>query len=603
MSDHLAGRAPSEYPRGTLAKRSPTPAVAAPRSSRWTVASFVLLAPAAWYAFAPLDRSATPREIGAAFRSAHDPSARSSAPSARQFVDATRELGVAFQHDNAHYGEYRLPEEMGPGVGWIDFDGDGDLDLFVAGGGALYDEGAEQRCRLLRNDRTRFTDVSDEVGAAVRGHAYGVAVADWDDDGDEDLLVTRLGPTVLLRNDGGRFTDISAQSGAAHGGFGSSAAFLDFDRDGRLDFVVGRYMDWKRGVDPECFGPSGERDFCDPTKYGIYAQTQLYRNLGEGRFEDVTARAGVAQHDNQTLGVLASDFDGDGWTDLYLAEDSTAAKLWRNRGDGTFVESALAAGCAFDGRGQAIAGMGVACEDLDGDGRTDLLVSNIRGQSHLALLNSGGHFRDASNKLGVTQWSTGPTGFGLVLFDADLDGEFDGYVANGAVSAPSNAAPNANPYAERDQFFGWRGGRFVDRSAEAGALGEGVGRAVALADFDEDGDVDLAVANNGGPLLLLRNAQDGGAWLSVDVRTSKGAPAVGARVEIVVAGRTQRREVRPQSSYLASHDPRAHFGLGGATAVERVLVTWPDGARWSADTVPARTRLRVSRDQAQEPPK
>ncbi len=586
-----------------MAKRSPTPAVAAPRSPRWTVAALALLAPAAWYAFAPLERAATPREIGAAFRRAHEPAQRASSTTKALFVDATRELGVQFRHDSASFGQFRLPEEMGPGLGWLDFDSDGDLDLFAAGGGALFDEGPAQSCRLLRNDGARFTDVSDEVGAAVRGHAYGVAVADWDDDGDEDLLVTRLGPTVLLRNDGGRFTDISAQSGAAQSGFGSSAAFFDFDRDGRLDLVVGRYMDWKPGLDPECFAPSGGRDFCDPTKYGVYAQTELYRNLGGERFEDVTARAGVAQRDNQTLGVLASDFDGDGWVDVYLAEDSTPAKLWRNRGDGTFSEDALAAGCAFDGRGQAIAGMGVACEDLDSDGRMDLLVSNIRGQSHLALLNSGGRFRDASSKLGVAQWSMGPTGFGLVLFDADLDGELDGYVANGAVSSPANAVPGASPYAERDQFFGWREGRFVDRSAEAGALGDGVGRGVALADFDEDGDLDLAVANNGGELLLLRNAQQGGAWLSIDVRTAKGAPAIGARVEIVAAGRTQRREVRPQSSYLSSHDPRAHFGLGAAAQVESVLVTWPDGARWSASGVPARTRLRVSRDQAQEQPK
>ncbi len=586
-----------------MAKRSPTPAVAAPRSTGWTVAALALLAPAAWYAFAPLDRPATPREIGAAFRRAHEPAARAGATAKPLFVDATSALGVTFRHDNANYGARRLPEQMGPGLGWIDFDLDGDFDLFVAGGGALFDEGPAQTCRLLRNDGAHFTDVSEEVGAAVRGPAYGVAIADWDDDGDEDVLVTRLGTTVLLRNDGGRFIDISEPSGVAASGLGSSAAFVDLDRDGRLDLVVGRYMDWKPGVDPECFAPSGARDFCDPTRYGIYAQTELYRNIGQGRFENATARAGIARRDNQTLGVLACDFDGDGWVDIYLAEDSAPAKLWRNRGNWSFVEEALAAGCAFDGRGQAIAGMGVACEDFDGDGRMDLFVSNIRGQSHLALLNSGGRFRDASSKLGVNQWSMGPTGFGLVLFDADLDGELDGYVANGAVSAPAGAIAGASPYAERDQLFGWRDGRFVDRSAEAGALGEGVGRGVALADFDEDGDLDLAVANNGGPLTILRNQQDGGAWLVVDVRTAKGAPAIGARVEIVALGRAQRREVRPQSSYLSSHDPRAHFGLGAAARVERVHVTWPDGARWSAESIPARTRLRVSRDQAQEQPK
>lgn len=611
MSALACGPRRERVSTGAVSKR-PTakrPPPASARDTRRPLASWALLAalgPAAWYAFAPLERAPTPREIGAAFRRAHDPAAhapaeRESAARQGQFEDATAALGIAFGHDNASHGECRLPEQMGPGVAWFDFDGDGDLDLFVAGGGALADEGPAQSCRLFRNDGERFAEVSESVGAAVRGPAYGVAAADYDDDGDEDLLVTRLGPTVLLRNDGGRFVDVSEASGVASSGFGSSAVFFDYDGDGRLDLVVGRYMDWRPGLDPECFAPSGARDFCDPTKYGVYAQTQLYHNAGGGRFEDVTERAGIARHDNQTLGLLASDFDGDGRIDVYVAEDSTPARLWMNRGDGTFAESALAAGCAFDSRGLAIAGMGVACEDLDGDGNFDLLVSNIRGQSHLALLNSGGRFRDASAKLGLAPWSTSPTGFGLVLFDADLDGALDGYVANGAVSAGATSIPGASPYAERDQFFGWRDGRFVDRSAEAGALGAGVGRGLALADFDDDGDLDLALANNGGPLQVLRNRQRGGAWLVVDVRTRAGAPALGARVEIDCAGRTQRREIRAQSSYLSSNEPRAHFGLAGASAVEQVRVTWPDGARWSASSVPARTRLRVARDQAEKP--
>jgi hypothetical protein len=558
--------------------------------------------PAAYFAFAPLEKDSedlrSPRAIGAAFRARHDPTWNLAESREGLFEDATDALGIEFTHDNAARGEYRLPEEMGPGVAWLDYDNDGDLDLFVAGGGALFDEGPAQTCRLFRNDGERFVDVSEATGANVRGHAYGAAVADYDDDGDEDLLVTRLGSSVLLRNDGGRFSDVSASSGIVDSSFGSHAVWFDYDRDGKLDLLVGHYMDWRPELEDECSSPLGQRDYCDPTRYGVFARNVLYRNRGGGRFEDVTERAGMTGVRNQTLGLVAADFDGDGWTDVYVAEDSLPAKLWRNRRDGTFAEEALLAGCAFDARGVAIAGMGVACEDIDGDAKLDLLVTNIRGQSHLALLGDGLRFRDASQKLGVAPWSTAPTGFGVALFDADLDGQWDAYIANGAVAISPLAVSGASPYAERDQFVSSVGGKFVDRTAQAGYVSAGVGRGVACADFDNDGDVDLVVANNGGRLELLRNRQRGGAWLTVDVRTAAGAPALGARVEVRHGERRERREIRPQASYLSSHDPRAHFGLGDARGVDEVLVTWPDGATWSARDVALRTRLRVSRAEA-----
>jgi hypothetical protein len=585
-----------------VAKR---PAPAAVPARRLPVVPTVLVAgmfPAAYFAFAPLAVEAedkrSPRAIGAAFRAQHDPTWNSSATDEGLFEDATDALGLDFTHDNAAFGAFRLPEEMGPGVAWIDHDSDGDLDLFVAGGGALFDEGPTQTCRLFRNDIERFVDVSESSGANVRGHAYGAAVADYDADGDEDLLVTRLGTSVLLRNDGGRFSDVSAASGIVDASFGSRAVWFDYDRDGRLDLLVGHYMDWTPELERECSSPAGRRDYCDPTRYRVFARNVLYRNRGDGRFEDVTERAGMSGVHNQTLGLLAADFDGDGWTDVYVAEDSLPAKLWRNRRNGTFAEEALLAGCAFDARGVAIAGMGVACEDLDDDGKLDLFVTNIRGQSHLALLGDGARFRDASHKLGVARWSTAPTGFGVAVFDADLDGRWDMYVANGAVAVSPLAASGASPYAERDQFVSAIGGKFVDRSAQAGFVSAGVGRGAACADFDDDGDVDLAVANNGGRLELLRNRQRGGAWLTVDVRTSAGAPALGARVEVRHGERRQRRDVRPQASYLSSHDPRAHFGLGDARVVDEVTVSWPDGATWSARDVALRTRLRVSRADA-----
>jgi len=581
-----------------LAQRTPPAKASNERSALWAWGLLVAIAPAAYFAARPSKAQSSPRDIGASFRQRFGALVDSASNAPGQFEDASDALGVVFKHDNAAHGKFRLPEEMGPGVAWFDFDGDDDLDLFATGGGEFAGEGEAQRCVLYRNDGERFVDVSKEVGADLAGPAYGAAAADYDDDGDVDLLVTRLGTTALLRNDGGRFTEVAAASGINDASFGSSAAFFDYDRDGDLDVYVGHYMDWTPEIEGECTAPSGSRDYCDPTRYGVYAESVLYRNLGDGRFENVTAAAGLSNRTDQTLGALAADFDGDGWTDLYVAEDSVCAKLWMNQRNGTFRDAALTGGCAFSARGMAIAGMGVACQDLDDDGQDDLIVTNIRGQSHLVLLNDRGSFHDASTRLGAASWSTTPTGFGIAVFDADLDGAYDGYVANGAVAQSADAIGRASPYAERDQYVSWVDGKLVDRTAVAGFVCEEVGRGVAYADFDRDGDLDLAVGSNGGRLRVLRNRQSGGQWLVVDVRTAKGAPALGARVELRANGRTQRRAIRAHESYLSSRDPSAHFGLAGASAVDEVVVTWPDGARWTSKSIPANQRLKVSRADA-----
>jgi hypothetical protein len=515
------------------------------------------------------------------------------------FTDVSPAAGIDFVHDNDMHGDYRLPEQIGPGAGVLDHDGDGDLDIFIAGGGATQGSGPGQRCRLYRNDGASFTDVSAAAHADIAGPAYGVACADYDDDGDTDIFLTRLGSGVLLRNDGGRFSDATAESGLDQAGFGASAAFLDYDRDGRLDLFVVQYVDWSPLREHSCHSITGLRDYCSPLVYEAPSASRLYRNVGGGRFQDASRAAGIDAHRGNGLGIAAADFDADGWIDVYVANDQTPAFLWHNNGDGTFREAAESAGCAYDGRGTAISGMGVACEDIDGDGDFDLFVTNIRDQLHLVLENRMGSFLDVSLRMGLAAWNLPRTGFGVVLFDQDNDGSLDAFIANGAVNLGADSPALENPYAEPSQFARLTGGRFHDASAGSGADFRDVARAAAAADFDNDGDLDLLVTSNGGPARLLRNDRTGHAWLMVDVRTGPGGRnAIGAVVKVSAAGGTWVRAVRPQSSYLSSGDPRTHFGLGAALQADRVAVTWPDGAELVLRDVAVNQILRVHRDQA-----
>ena len=501
------------------------------------------------------------------------------------FTDVAPDAGIRFVHDNDARGEFRLPEEMGPGAAFVDIDGDGDLDIFVTGGGSIVGDGSRQTCRLYRNDDGRFTDITEVSGAGVPGPAYGVACADFDDDGDVDIFVTRLGPDVLLRNDGPpaapRFVDIAAEAGVADRGFGTGAVFFDYDRDGRLDLYVARYLNWSEAGEIVCYTILGVRDYCNPISYEAPSRDRLYRNLGDGRFENVSGSAGITGEVGNGLGVLASDFDDDGWIDLYVANDQTPGFLWRNRGDGTFENVAALVGCAYDDRGVAIAGMGVAAEDLDGDGDMDLLVTNIHHQTHLVLRNDHGLFEDASLAMGLGRWSIPATSFGVAVFDQDNDGRLDAFFANGEVNVDNALPIGENPYAQPDHFARLINGVFVNATDGSGVAFGDVGRAVARGDYDNDGDQDLLVTNNGGPVRLLRNNNDSGnAWLVVETRTGPGGrAAIGARVTVTAAGITRSTDIRPQQSYLSSGDPRAHFGLGRAATVERIEVLWPDGSR------------------------
>jgi hypothetical protein len=541
----------------------------------------------------------TPRDLAEAFLAEARPASSGDASSASGalFTDVAPEAGIVFTHDNAARGNYLLPEQIGPGAGFVDHDDDGDLDIFIAGGGAIIDDGPAQTSRLYRNDGGRFTDVTEEAGAGVTGPGTGVACADFDDGGGEDLYVCRLGPNALLVNDGaGRFTESAVAAGVAEDGFGASATFFDYDRDGALDLYVTNYVGWSMARETQCFSILGTRDYCNPGTYEAPAQDRLFRNRGDGTFEDATESAGIAGERGQALGVIASDFDSDGWPDLYVANDQTPGFLWHNNGDGTFENMAVLAGCAYDGRGAAIAGMGVVGEDLDADGDTDILVTNIRDQYHLVLINDAGSFTDRSLAMGVGAWSVPYTGFGVALFDQDHDGALDGFIANGDVNVGASVSTFDNPYAQADHFVRLVDGVFEDRSAGSGASFGDVGQAVACGDYDGDGDLDLVVTNNGGPVRLLRNDGGGGAWLQVDVRTGPGnRTAIGARVTVECGGRTRVREVRRQQSYLASGDGRVHFGLGAATEADRITVVWLDGTEAARAAVSANQVVRFDR--------
>lgn len=508
------------------------------------------------------------------------------------FKDVTSEVGLDFVHDAGDRGRLYFPEPLGSGGAFLDYDNDGDLDVYLVQGGPIDPGGKIVRNRLYRNDGSRFVDVTEGSGADVPGHGFGCATGDYDNDGDVDVYVVRLGTNVLLRNNGnGTFTDVSDEAGVADEGFGSSTAFLDYDRDGFLDLYVVNYVVWTPARERACYAPTGRRDYCSPRDYEAPAQDRLYRNNGRGGFEDVTQQAGILGERGNGLGILCTDFDNDGWVDIYVANDRTPAMLWMNQRDGTFVNEASLAGCAFNGDGLAIAGMGVIAEDFDDDKHFDLMVMNIYDESHLGLRNEGGFFSDATHAWGMSRWGVTYTGFGIGAFDQDNDGTLEYFIANGAVTLLPEPYRENHDYAEPNQFIRRNAeGRFYDASE---AVGPGIrdlemSRGVILGDYDNDGDVDVLITNNRGPAQLLRNENESNnAWLTLDLRPANGRrSAFNARVEVNTGGRTLLREVRPQVGYLTSNDPRLHFGLGAADTIESVIVNWADGSQETWEGLP-----------------
>jgi hypothetical protein len=516
---------------------------------------------------------------------------------APQFVESAAAAGLVFSHANGASGKYYLPEPMGSGVALFDYDGDGDLDVYLVQGGPLEDAGgAGPASRLFRNDlavtkdgrRTlRFTDVTERAGVGLRAYAMGAAVGDIDGDGDLDLFVTSLGLETLFRNNGdGTFSDLTREAGVSDPFWSTSAAFLDYDRDGRLDLFVANYVDFSVAGNKLCSDSLGARDYCGPRSYNP-APDRLYRNLGNGRFENVTRSSGVAKADGNGLGVVAGDFNGDGWLDLYVANDATPNQLWINQKHGTFVDEGLLSGAALNAAGNPEGSMGIASGDFDGDGDEDLFVTNIVGETFALYLNDGkANFEDARVRTGLAAPTAAFTGFGTDWFDYDNDGWPDLFVANGAVNVIEAQRGQKAPFRMKNQLFRNLGsGRFAETSSEGGpafAIAE-VSRGAAFGDVDNDGDVDVVVTTNDGPVRLLLNqasqASRANHWLLVALEQPSGnRKAFGARVGLERAGRaTLWRRVRTDGSYLSASDHRVHFGLGAAAALDAVIVEWPDG--------------------------
>ena len=536
------------------------------------------------------------------------------------FTDVAEDAGLDFVHFNGMSGEFYFPEIMPPGVGLLDVDNDGDLDVYLVQG-QLIGTGTMSRAlfpppgplplagRLYRNDlaaqadgtRTlQFTDVTDESGIDAREYGMGVAAGDVDNDGRVDLYLTNLGPNQLFRNNGdGTFSDLSRQSGVDDPGWSVSAAFVDYDRDGWLDLYVGNYVDYSTAAEKPCLSETGRPGYCVPRVYRAQPD-RLYRNRGDGSFTDVTATALTSRTFGPALGVATADFDGDGWPDVYVANDGEENQLWMNQGDGTLADAGLLSGAALNGNGDAEGSMGVDAGDFDNDGDEDLFMTHLTTETNTLYVNDGtGLFEDRSALSGLGPPSRGFTGFGTAWLDFDNDGWLDVLTVNGRVSRTEERANEPFPYGQPRQLFRNLGdGRFEEvtgRAGEAFAVSE-VGRGAAFGDVDNDGDVDVLVGNDSGRVRLLINQMDTPHhWLGLRlVGRETPRDMLGARVEVTRSdGTTLWRRARADGSYGSANDPRVRVGLGDATEVLRIRVRWPSGRveEWTSAEIDRWTTL------------
>jgi hypothetical protein len=551
-----------------------------------------------------------------------------SSPAAVTFTDITSRagLGRALNVSGSRAEKKYLLEEMGCGVALFDYDNDGWLDIFLVNGATL-DGSRKPTGFLFRNNRDgTFTNVTQKAGLMHSGWGQGCCVGDYDNDGWEDLFVTYWGRNVLYRNNGdGTFTDVSEKAGVAgHANrWGAGCCFLDYDRDGRLDLFVANYVQF----DPTRVPLPGSSLYCRYNDIGVPCGPQglvggtnvLYRNRGDGTFEDVSERSGITTPrsfpastfvtkdwrplGSYGMGAGAADFDNDGWPDIYVACDTAPSLLYHNNHDGTFTESAVPAGCAFDENGVALSGMGVAIGDYDGDGWLDLVRTNFTDQVTTVYHNNGdGTFNDASLRSGLGI-NTKYLGFGVGFIDFDNDGWKDLFIANGHVYAQlANRKLHLTYQQPALLYRNIDGTRFEDISGRVGPdlRVPRVGRGCAFGDLDNDGDIDIVVNTLDGPPVLLRN--DGGNrsnWLMIKcVGTKSNRSAIGARASIIIGERLQMAEVMSGGSYYSHNDLRLHFGLGSAQKVDAVKVTWPSGAIDTLEGVSANQILTVKEGSA-----
>lgn len=522
---------------------------------------------------------------------------------APRLEDVTEESGVAFVHDPGDFFRFPLPAIMGSGAALFDAEGDGDLDLYLIQAGPLPEDRDPGRASELPGNRLflqqpdgRFRDDAGARGLFDRGYGTGVAVGDVDGDGDPDVFVANHGEDNLYVGQRGSF--LRMDSAVFGQRWSSSAAFCDYDGDADLDLYVGGYL--VNDPDRDCVSASGEPDFCSPQSLP-YERDGLFRNRGDGTFEDVSGEAGILAERRPALGVLCHDFTGDGRLDFYVANDGEANLLWEQAEDGTFSDAALFLGVALNAQGRSEASMGVLLGDVDGDADLDLFMTHLRAQTNTLYRNQGGGYLDDTAAMGLALPSLPWTGFGTRFLDLELDGDLDLLLMNGAVAREGGtpAAGGLDPYTEPAQaFLGDGSGRFEEISIEGFTGAPVVGRGLATGDWDRDGDLDLVVTAVGGPVRLFENrsSRDGGFLIVEPREFSRASP--GAVVTLELGDRALVRALNPEAGYLTSSEPVAHFGIPAGAEITGLRVRWPDGVEERFEAPVPDSRVVASRTAA-----
>ena len=524
----------------------------------------------------------------------------------RIFKDVAEQAGLKFQHYNGMTGKFYLPEITGSGGALFDFDNDGDLDVYLVQGNTLepntkpattlfpWRSPEPPRGKLFRNEligpgggarALSFIDVTSESGIVATGYGMGAAVGDINNDGLIDLYLTNLGSNQMyLNKGGGKFVDVTRESGTDDPRWSTSASFLDYDRDGWLDLMVVNYAEFSVKNSPDCFAATTARDYCTPRVFRSPGN-RLFHNKGNATFEDVTAAAGVDKEFGHGLGIVTADFNDDAWPDIYVANDGDPNQLWTNQKNGTFKNDALLAGAAVNRNGQAEAGMGVDAGDFDGNSTDDIFITHLMDETNTLYVNMGqALFEDRTREAGLGMPGRRFTGFGTMFVDYDNDSWLDLFVANGAVQLLPHLLREKHPFplGQPNQLFRNTGkGGFVEVVEQLGAEMEllEVSRGVAIGDVDNDGDADVLVTNNNGPVrLLLNQIGNRNHWLGLRLVGKNGRDMLGAQVDVTTSsGAVLRRRVRTDGSYLCGNDPRVLVGLAASAQVKSVRVRWPNG--------------------------
>jgi len=526
------------------------------------------------------------------------------------FEDVTTKSGIRFKQEASRTSQKYLPETMVGGVAMFDYDNDGWLDLFFVNGAKLLDpmphgaapDKSDPRFwnRLYRNNHDgTFTDVTEKAG--LQGHFYGMGVAtgDYDNDGNVDLLVTNLGGNILFHNNGdGTFTDVTAKAGVGGSGWCVGAAFVDYDRDGRLDLVVSRYLEWDFSMNVYCGGHEpGYRAYCHPDQFNPISHL-LFHNNGDGTFTDVSKKSGIAGAPGKGLGVAINDFDGDGWPDIFIANDAIAEQLFRNNHDGTFGEVALTAGVAYDQNGHVFSGMGTDFGDYDNSGWPSLFVTDLANQKYKLFRNVKGSFEEVTDSIGVGTTTISHSGWGAKWIDYDNAGRLDLFIAQGHVMDNIELTEPRLHYREPPILLKNEPTGFRDVSAQAGAVFSvpGAARGAAFGDLDNDGFIDIAINYHDGPAQILRNlGNNGNHWLTLNlVGRTTNRDGIGSNIRLVTDdGKQQTAFVSTAGSYISASDKRAHFGLGPSKKAQVVEITWPSGIVQRLESVAADQILTV----------